>query len=339
MREINVLITAASRRVPLISAFMQALKNLGMRGNVITTDMNRLSPGLYFSDKHYLVPMATDPEYVPVLKSIAFKERVHLLVPTIDDELPILGSHAESFLAMGVRVVVSSHRTGLICNDKKLTADFLGERGIPVARTWLPAELRFPGLDYPLFLKPRSGRGSVGAHMIYSERELRFFLDHVEDPVVQEYLPGREFTIDVLADFSGKIVSAVPRERLVVRSGVTDRGRTWANPQMMELGARTAEELEIRGPANIQVKWHEEKATIFEVNPRFSGGIPLTIAAGADFPSWLIELRCGRRVKPCLGKFVDGLVMVCYETAIFLPSDSAGETRQESDYSEQALVP
>jgi carbamoyl-phosphate synthase large subunit len=335
----NILITAASRRVPLISAFMQALKNLGLRGNVVTTDMNRLSPGLYFSDKHYLVPLATDREYVPVLKSIAFKERIHLLVPTIDDELPILGSHADSFLAMGVRVVVSSHETGLICNDKKRTADFLGEKGIPVARTWLPSELRFPELQYPLFLKPRSGRGSVGAHMIADERELRFFLDHVEDPVVQEYLPGREFTIDVLADFSGRVISTVPRERLVVRSGVTDRGQTWFNQQMVQMGTRTAEALDIRGPANIQIKWHQDKATIFEVNPRFSGGIPLTIAAGADFPAWLIELRCGRRVKPCLGKFVDGMVMVCYETAIFLPGDSAEESRQETDYSKLALVP
>jgi carbamoyl-phosphate synthase large subunit len=339
MREINILITAASRRVPLISAFIQALKNLGLRGNVITTDMNRLSPGLYFSDKHYLVPLTSDRAYIPVLKSIAFKERIHLLVPTIDDELPIFGFHAESFLAMGVRVVVSSHQTGLICNDKRITAEFLEGKGIPVAKTWLPSELNFPELKYPLFLKPRSGRGSVGAHPISDEEELRFFLAHVQDPVVQEYLPGREFTVDVLADFNGKIISVVPRERLVVRSGVTDRGQTWCNPQMIELGARTAEALEIRGPANIQIKWNEEKATIFEVNPRFSGGIPLTIAAGADFPAWLIEMRCGRRVKPCPGKFVDGLVMVCYETAIFLPGETAEENRQETDYSKQALVP
>jgi len=339
MREINILITAASRRVPLINSFVQALKNLGLRGSVITTDMNNLSPGLYFSDRHYLVPLATDPEYIPTLKSIAFKERVHLLVPTIDDELPIFGAQAESFLAMGVRVAISGHQTGIICNDKRLTAEFLQTKKIPVAQTWLPSELDIPSARYPLFLKPRSGRGSVGAHPIFNERELRFFLEYVHDPVVQEYLQGREFTIDVLADFSGTIISVVPRERLVVRSGVTDRGRTWNNPDLIELGARTAEALELRGPANIQIKWHEGKATIFEVNPRFSGGIPLTIAAGGDFPSWLIRMRCGERIKPCLGKFVDGLVMTCYETAIFLPGESAGIREQKETYAEQVSVP
>ncbi len=339
MREINVLITAASRRVPLINAFVQALKSRGLRGSVITTDMNNLSPGLYFSDRHYIVPLATDADYIPILKSIAFKERIHLLIPTIDDELPIFGAQVESFLSMGVRVVISSRQTGLICNDKRLTYEFLAGKGIPVAKTWLPSELDIPNLNYPLFLKPRSGRGSVGAHPIRSERELRFFLEYVSDPVVQEYLPGREFTIDVLADFNGTIISVVPRERLVVRSGVTDRGRTWHNPDLIELGAKAAEALEIRGPANIQVKWHLEKATVFEVNPRFSGGIPLTIAAGADFPAWLIEMRCGERVKPCVGKFVDGMIMTCYETAVFLPGESAGIRQPKEAQLQQLLVP
>ncbi|MGD0308277.1 MAG: ATP-grasp domain-containing protein [Acidobacteriota bacterium] len=329
MREINILITAASRRVPLIQGFVDAIKRLGARGNVITTDTNALSPGLYFSDRHYLVPLTTDTRYIPIIKSICFKERIHLLIPTIDDELVLFGTHAESFLEMGVRVAVSNAETGAICNDKHRTVQFLRGKSIPVPETWLPHELDFNNLAYPLFLKPRIGRGSVGAHFICSEKELRFFLDYVRDPIVQRYLPGREFTIDVLADFSGRIISAVPRERLVVRSGVTDRGRTWNCPALIDAGVRVAEALQIRGPANIQLKWHEETGTVFEVNPRFSGGINLTIAAGADFPSWLVEMRLGRKIRPALGRFTDGLLMTCYETALFLsPSGSSAESME-----------
>jgi carbamoyl-phosphate synthase large subunit len=339
MRELNILITAASRRVALIQGFMQALKRLGLRGHVVTTDMNLLSPGLYFSDHHYIVPLTTDRRYIPIIKSICFKERIRLLIPTIDDELPLFGAHAEKFLATGVRVTVSSAQTGTICNDKYLTANFLRERNIPVACTWLPAALDFESMSYPLFLKPRCGRGSVGAHRINNEKELRFFLDYVQDPVVQEFLPGREFTIDVLADFNGRVISAVPRERLVVRSGVTDRGRTWNHAGMIDLALRTAEALDIRGPANIQVMYDNESATVFEVNPRFSGGIPLTLAAGADFPGWLIEMACGRRLRPCLGKFADGLVMACYESAIFMPEESVRESGREAGRSRKSAMP
>jgi carbamoyl-phosphate synthase large subunit len=329
MREINVLITAASRRVPLIQAFAQALKRLGFGGNVVTTDMNNLSPGLYFGSKHYMVPLTTDSQYIPIIKSICFRERIHLLIPTIDDELPLFGRYKEEFQATGIQVAISSEDTGLICNNKRRTFQFLSEKGIPFARTWLPEELNFELLHYPLFLKPKSGRGSVGAFPINNERELRFFLDYVRDPIVQEFLPGNEFTIDLLADFNGNVISVVPRERMVVRSGVTDRGQTLNHSGMIQLALRTAEALDIRGPANIQAKLNNGAATLFEVNPRFSGGIPLTIAAGADFPAWLIEMTAGRSVRPCIGRFTDRLIMACYESAIFLPSEAAIEMGAE----------
>lgn len=318
MREINVLITAASRRVPLIQAFTQALERLGIVGHVITTDMNPFSPGLFFSDRHYIVPLTTDPRYIPIIKSICFKERIHLLIPTIDDEIPLFGLHSHTFREMGVWVAVSRHRTGSLCADKHRTARFLDQRGIAAARTWLPSHLEFSALKYPLFLKPRCGRGSVGAHPIADEEELKFYLQKVDDPVVQEFLPGREFTLDVLADFDGNLISVVPRERLVIRSGVTDRGKTWKSPSLISLGERAARALSIVGPANIQVMWNDPEAKVFEVNPRFSGGIPLTIAAGADFPSWLVRMRLGRKVRPRIGEFSDGLVMACYEASIFL---------------------
>jgi carbamoyl-phosphate synthase large subunit len=330
MREINVLITAASRRVPLIQAFTQALKRLGLRGNVVTTDMNSLSPGLYFGSKHYIVPLTTDPQYIPIIKTICFRERIHLLIPTIDDELPLFGRHTADFRAMGIRVAVSSERTGLICNDKYSTAQFLADRDVPFAQTWLPADLDISKQKYPLFLKPRIGRGSVGAFTIHGERELRFFLDYVPDPIVQEYLRGKEYTVDLLADFRGRVISVVPRERMVVRSGVTDRGKTYNHQGMIRLAIRAAEALEIRGAANIQMKLQGSIAKIFEINPRFSGGIPLTIAAGADFPAWLIEMSCGRNVRPSIGKFTDGLIMSCYEAAIFLPDDAARDMKAEA---------
>ena len=116
---------------------------------------------------------------------------------------------------------------------------------------------------------------------------------------------------------------------MVVRSGVTDRGKTWNHPAMIEVAVRTAEALDIRGPANIQVKLHNNVPTVFEVNPRFSGGIPLTIAAGADFPAWLIEMSCGQKVAPCIGKFTDKLIMTCYESALFLQNDKAVNVKDD----------
>jgi len=322
---LNILITAASRRVALIRAFGRALRRLGFGGNVITTDLNYLSPGLYFGDRHYIAPLTTDEGYIPLIKSICAKENIGLLIPTIDDELPIFGRYRNEFEAAGVRVAISGEETGRVCNDKHASYLFFKEREIPFARTWLPEELDRENAKYPLFLKPRGGRGGVGAFPVKNRRELDFFLDYVPDAVIQEFLAGTEYTIDVLADFDGRVISVVPRERMVVRSGVSDRGRTFNHSGLIRLAVETAEALELRGAANIQVKLDGGTAVIFEVNPRFSGGIPLTIAAGADFPAWLIEMCVGRAPAPCVGDFTDGLLMACYEEAIFMPSDAIGK--------------
>ena len=57
---------------------------------------------------------------------------------------------------------------------------------------------------------------------------------------------------------------------------------------------------------------------MFEINPRFSGGIRLTIAAGADFPGLLVQMALGRRLMPRLGEFRDDLWICKYETAVFV---------------------
>ena len=67
--------------------------------------------------------------------------------------------------------------------------------------------------------------------------------------------------------------------------------------------------------------------TIFEINPRFSGGIPLTIAAGADFPRWLLQLTRGETVESQVGKFTPGLWMTNYDTGIFLAHDAVDVLR------------
>lgn len=314
----NVLITAASRRVALIQSFQQSIRRLGLTGKVITTDNNTLSPGLYLSDKHYVVPLTSHPDYISIIHQLCKQEAVSLVIPTIDDELPLFGGLIDEFARQGIHVSVSRAEVGTICNDKYKTFIFLNQKGLPTATTFLPKDLRFEHLQYPLFLKPRFGRGSVGAHPIHNERELRFFLEYVEGPIVQEFLYGREFTIDVLADFNSRIISVVPRERLWIRAGVVDRGRTVRHTGLIRMGERVAETLGIRGAVNIQCKLDQEEINIIEINPRFSGGIPLTVAAGGDFSTWLIQMVLGEHVTPRIGDFIDGLTMSCYESCIFL---------------------
>src|SRR5207249_225386 len=148
--------------------------------------------------------------------------------------LPLFGSARDAFGGLGVLAACSPEDTAIICNDKYLTARHLAERGVPVATTYLPASLP-SSPQFPLFIKPRGGRGGVSAFPVRSARELEFFLDYVDAPVVQEFLDGPEYTIDVLCNFEGTPLSIVPRERVVIRAGVIDRGRTVKSPALIDL--------------------------------------------------------------------------------------------------------
>ena len=86
------------------------------------------------------------------------------------------------------------------------------------------------------------------------------------------------------------------------------------------MGERVSNALGICGAVNIQCKLDDDRINIIEINPRFSGGIALTIVAGGDFPAWLIQMVQGIDVQPRIGCFEDGLMLSSYESSVFLDS-------------------
>ena len=323
MKRFNVLLTAGSRRVALVQAFRAALRTIGVPGSVIVTDVNPLSPAVHVADRSYRVPMATDESYITELVTICEAEQVRLVVPTIDDELPVIAAARDQFKALRAVVACSPAETSALCNDKYETCVQLTAAGVSAARSYLPAQLT-EDMALPLFVKPRVGRGAVGAFAAHTPDELDFFLRYVPTPIVQEYLNGPEFTIDVLCDFDGRPLSIVPRERVVIRAGVSDRGRTVNDPRLIALAEATCAALKFAGPINIQCRMRHDMPVIFEINPRFSGGVPLTIQAGADFPAMLLKLALGRKVEPSVGAFKSDLWMTSFESSFFVDGDTIG---------------
>src|SRR5690606_18882132 len=137
------------------------------------TDINPLSPAVHVADRSYLVPLSDDPAYLDVIAEICEAERIRLVVPTIDDELERFASARDAFAARGIVIAVSPPETAALCNDKLATCTHLRAAGLAAAATWLPNELPARP-QFPLFVKPRIGRGGVGAFRARTPRELTF---------------------------------------------------------------------------------------------------------------------------------------------------------------------
>lgn len=317
MNQVNVLITAASRRVSLVRNFRLALEKCG--GNVITVDYDIHSPALFFSHRHYKVPLVLEPEYLLQIRDIVKKEKINLIIPTIDQELMLWAEHKEEFQQLGVRASISPLDTIVVCNDKWDTFNFFKEHRIPFPRTYLPETLTY-SMDYPLFIKPRQGRGSVDSYIVKNKKELDFFVDYVKAPLVQDYLTGKEFTVDAFYSESGTLISCVPRYRLVIRSGVSDRGRTFKNKELTRWVQKIGQLMKFEGAVNIQGKICKQKLSFFEINPRFSGGIQLSTAAGPNFAEFLVREIQGETLEPQIDDYNSHLTMTSYEDSLFLDS-------------------
>ncbi len=296
---------------------MVALQKTG--GKVITVDYDIYSPALFFSDIHYKVPLVNDPEYLRNIECISKKEDIKLIVPTIDQELQLWAENKDYFEETGIHVSISPPETIITCGDKWETFQFFKTNNLPFPETYLPEMLTY-NMNYPLFIKPRAGRGSVKAFEVKNKKELDFFLDYVPEPLVQDYLSGKEFTIDAFYSRDHRLISFVPRYRLVIRSGVSDRGRTFKHPELTELVKEIGLKMRFSGAINLQGKICKEEVIFFEINPRFSGGIQLSTAAGEDFADFIIRELGGESLEPRLNKFRDHLTMTSYEDSLFLNS-------------------
>ena len=322
-REVNVLITSAGRRGALVKCFKDTIKEIERcRGKVISVDASPLAAALYLSDKHYIVPRISDPNYINVLLNICKEENVKLIIPTIDTELLILSQNKEKFEKNGIRIAISDTKVIEVCSDKLKTFQFFKENDIPTVETFSYSQVdKMEGLQYPLFIKPCKGSASINAYRINKRKELDFFIDYIDNPVIQEFAEGQEFTLDVLADLGGKVINVVPRERIEVRAGEINKGRTVRDENIIEYAKNITEKLGAIGPITIQCFVKDAEIKFTEINPRIGGGYPLSFAAGANYPELLIRMVLDEKVMIRLGEFEENLIMLRWEDAVFIKRD------------------
>jgi carbamoyl-phosphate synthase large subunit len=323
----NVLISSSGRRVALLEGFRRAMVLLGIPGRILAVDCSLASAAFHRADNGYLVPRCTDPAFIPAVVDICRREAVSLIVPTIDTELPLYAQHRAALEAVGTKVLVPDEATVAMGGDKKLTHEWLVSKRFPTVGQW-DAAAAPEGLKLPLIAKPRFGSASIGIRRLSTRSELNAIRGK-PDLIIQEIADGIEHTIDILVDSTGRCKCAVPRRRLEVRAGEVSKGVTVRNADLERLAINIAEALPgASGVLNIQVFFDpvKKRASVIELNPRFGGGFPLALEAGADFPCWVIEETLGLPCRARQDQWRSGIVMLRYDDAVFIKADEIGLT-------------
>jgi carbamoyl-phosphate synthase large subunit len=311
--------------VELLQAFRAAARRLEIKLRLIGSDTTATAPALTCADERALVPPIENDGYIGALLDTVRRHRVNALIPTIDTDLVPLSKHRGEFVDAGCIPLIADPEVIDICRDKILTYEFLEKHGIDTPTTYTPEAIRsLAEHRYPYFIKPRYGSASLLVHKIEDELDLNYYLERVPEPIVQEFVDGLEHTLDVYVGLTGIPRCVVPRARWQVRSGEVSKGVVVKDRKIIEAGKGLVEALgrSPRGLVTLQcIVTSDHRIRFIEINPRFGGGAPLGIAAGADYPAWLLQELRGETPEISFDGFRHGLTMLRYDWSVFMPLD------------------
>ncbi len=324
----TILFNCVGKRVELLQRFRLAAKKKNIDLVIIGTDLEFTAPALHFCDKKYFLPLVKDSSYIPRLFDICQENSVDLVIPTIDKDLLLLAENQKMFYEIGTKILISDIDKVRICRDKNYTGEYFSNLGLNSPLTYnnvveLKKHLQNKDIAFPLFIKPKDGSSSINAYIVNDMQDLDKYINIVDDYIVQNYIKGKEYTVDVLCDFDGNLIYITPRERLEVMNGEVVRTKMVLDQTIIEETKKIIADFKPCGPITIQCIKDEKshKNYYIEINPRFGGGAPLSMKAGANSAEALLDLLCGSKVGYDKNAAKDGAIYTRFMQSVLIKEE------------------
>lgn len=286
LTKLNILVTGAGG-----PAGINALRLLQKQSSVTAyaTDIEELSAGRFWAaDFATMSPVKQKDEYIKSLKNLVAKWDINVILPTVDEELPVIG---RIDFGGDVKVIISSTDVIDLCDDKRKLYAWMDKNLPNLVSQWQIAD-QLPAWEADqYFIKPAYGRGSRGCQLI-KRTDLEKVISSLnpQDYIIMGFLPGVEWTVDAYVNKKGEIVFCVSRERLALSGGISLKGKTVKHQAVIDTTTQLLSKLPCWGPVCVQWKANEQgEPRLIEVNPRLSGGLMITAAAGADPIDCLVQ--------------------------------------------------
>lgn len=309
----NVLITNIGRRGYLVR-YLKQITEFG--GKIYVSDCDDTASGLYgVNDGHFILPRPVDDEelYVHSLLKLCLRQEITVVIPVIDPEIYILSNYVEKFKQRGITIMVSSKNVLDICYNKIRMNHFLDQIGFLIPKTYTSLDEFVEGyekkkIDFPVIVKPVYGSGSVSTFQVTSMRELVEVFS--EEALIQEFIDGQEYGVDVFNDLTGKPLRCVVKKKLAMRSGETDKAQTVKDECIQKKMVALAQALGHIGNLDCDVIKQGERLYVIDLNPRFGGGYPATHESGVNLLAIILQLVQGKKVEADFENYIEGLLVM-----------------------------
>lgn len=318
--EYNILCCNVGRRGRLMIDFRKSLNGIGI---VVGTDNWSVAPALFLADKQYVVPKITDSCYIDEVLDICKKENIKAISTFIDPEIEILSRNRDLFIQHGVLPLCPSAHTAHLCFDKYEMFRYMTEQGVRTVLTYNSLDSFKEGLvkgeiSFPVFIKPISGSGSVGAQRVNTMEELEvLFSENKFTYIIQELMTGGDCDADVYVDcISHKAVSAFSKRKIETRIGGASKTISFKDQKLFDFIELVCSKLELSGACDMDFFYKDGEYYLSEINPRFGGAYLHAYGAGVDFVRLIMNNIDGIENENQIGQYEEGVLMLMYDDVV-----------------------
>jgi carbamoyl-phosphate synthase large subunit len=300
-QNINILFIGGAKRVSLAERFIDAGEFLGIKVNIFSYELDKNVP-ISAVAKVVVGLKLTDSAFFDDLEKVINTEDIHIVLPFIDPAIGFLARFKPR--RPDIFIPTPDIEVCELFFNKDKSNEWLIKNNFPVP---------LDNQTYPKIAKPVTGSASKGIEVFQDESSMRDFekRHNLKNFLVQRFITGDEYTVDIYITDDKRILTTVPRKRLDVTGGEVIKAMTVRDSGLIRLTNEIALKAGLRGPANIQ--FIKEKATgsifVMEINTRFGGGVIASIEAGADLPKMLLMEYLGLPVEP-VNDWKENLIMM-----------------------------
>ena len=283
----NILVSSASKKIPLICSIVDANKKIASNMYVYAGDINHYAHSQFFCNGLIILPETIENNLQNFLK-IFNKKNIKIIIPTRDGELEFWSRNKYLFQSYGISVLVSEPEAISISIDKLAFAKFGKANNLPIIPAWKKP------LGKGLFVvKERYGAGSRSIGLKLNAKSALKHGSKLSDPIYQPFVEGTEISADAWLNKHHKVKGIVLRERNEVVNGESVVTTTFKNPSLESECIKILEMLPLQGSVVLQLIIDKNNNIhIIELNARFGGASTASIAAGLDVWYWtLMELN------------------------------------------------
>ena len=316
----NILFCSVGRRARLLMDFRESMKGCG---KLIATDLSPVAPALFFADKTYLVPRITDEGYFDRILEICKENDVRAITTLIDPEIEILANHREELLERGILPLCPADWTAKLCFNKYEMFKHLKAKGVRTVLTYNTIESFKEGLEkgeinFPVFMKPISGSGSVGIGRCDTMEEvMEKWNDGKFTYIIQELMTEGDCDADVYVDcISHKPVAIFSKKKIESRIGGASKTISYKDPKLFDFVKEVCSVLELNGPCDMDFFIKGGEYYLSEINPRFGGAYLHAYGAGVDFIQLILNNIHGKENTSIIGQYDEDVIMMMYDDVV-----------------------